>query len=152
MTFEKLLNELCLLNGTSGDEKNVRDYIIEKIEGKCEYKVDPLGNLIAFKKGRTTPKNKVMMSAHMDEVGMIVTSVKSDGTLTVSAVGGIDARVVIGRKVKIGGIHGVIGSKAVHNLSADEKNKAPSFSSLYVLLSVPCQPPFTYGIFYGQRS
>lgn len=132
MTFEKLLNELCLLNGTSGDEKNVRDCIIEKIEGKCEYKVDPLGNLIAFKKGRTTPKNKVMMSAHMDEVGMIVTSVKSDGTLTVSAVGGIDARVVIGRKVKIGGIQGVIGSKAVHNLSNDEKNKAPSFSSIYV--------------------
>jgi endoglucanase len=67
----------------------------------------------------------------MDEVGMIVTSVKSDGTLTVSPVGGIDAGVVIGRNVKVNGLNGVIGSKAVHNLSADEKNKAAEFSSLY---------------------
>ena len=134
MDFSVLLKELCLLNGTSGDEGAVREYIIDKIKDKCEYKIDPLGNIIAFKKGREVPKNKVMMSAHMDEVGMIVTSVKSDGTLTVSAVGGIDARVVIGRKVRVGDseIQGVIGAKAVHNLSADEREKAPKFTGLYV--------------------
>lgn len=131
MDFETLLNELCVLNGTSGDEGAVRNYIIEKIKDKCEYKIDPLGSIIAFKKGKSTPKNKVMMSAHMDEVGMIVTSVKSDGTLTVSPVGGIDARVVIGRKIKVNGIQGVIGSKAVHNLSSYERKKAAEFSSLY---------------------
>lgn len=134
MELKKLLNELCLLNGTSGDESRVREYICHKIEGKCEYKIDPLGNVIAYKKGRSTPKNKVMISAHMDEVGMIVTSIKSDGTLTVSPVGGIDPRVVIGRPVSVGmqNINGVIGAKAVHNLTADEKNKAPGFDSLYV--------------------
>lgn len=134
MELKKLLNELCLINGTSGDESRVREYICSKIEGKCEYTIDPLGNIIAYKKGRSTPKNKVMVSAHMDEVGMIVTSIKSDGTLTVSPVGGIDPRVVIGRPVSVGmqNINGVIGAKAVHNLSADEKNKAPGFDSLYV--------------------
>ena len=132
MEFASLLKELCALNGTSGDEKNVREFIIEKIKDRCEYKVDNLGNIIAFKKGVKTPKNKLMISAHMDEVGMIITSIKSDGTLTFSPVGGIDARVVIGRNVKIGDIHGVIGSKAVHNLTSAEKNKAAEFSGLYI--------------------
>lgn len=134
MNMETLLKELCILNSISGDEGAVRDYVIEKIKDKCEYSVDPLGNVIAFKKGAERPKNKLMISAHMDEVGMIVTSIKSDGTLTVSEVGGVDARVCIGRKVKVGvnGIQGVIGAKAVHNLSSDEKNNAPKMSSLYV--------------------
>lgn len=129
----ELLKKLCLINGTSGDEGRVRDFIISEIKNHCEYSVDPLGNIIAVKKGRSPAKNKVMVSAHMDEVGMIVTSIKSDGTLTLSPVGGIDARVAAGRPVRVGDkdIVGVIGSKAVHNLSADEKKSAPKFSGLY---------------------
>ncbi len=131
---KELLKELCALNGISGDENKVRKYIIDKIKDNCEYRVDNLGNIIVFKKGRKKTDKKIMISAHMDEVGMIVTSVKSDGTITVSAVGGVDAGVVIGRNVSIGdkSIPGVIGSKAVHNLSAEEKKKAAEFSSLYV--------------------
>ncbi len=51
-----MLKDLCLLNGTSGDESAVRDYIISKIKDNCEYKVDALGSIIAFKKGQK--KNK----------------------------------------------------------------------------------------------
>lgn len=129
-----LLEKLCQINGTSGDEGKVRDYIISQIKDYCEYTVDPLGSIIAYKKGASSAKNKVMISAHMDEVGMIVTSIKSDGTITVSEVGGVDPRVVIGRQVSVGesGINGVVGAKAIHNLSADERKKAPKFSSLYV--------------------
>ena len=130
----ELIEKLCQINGTSGDENKVRNFIISEISGHCDYTVDPLGNIIAYKKGAESAKNKVMISAHMDEVGMIVTSIKSDGTLTISAVGGIDARVVIGRQVSVGdnGINGVIGAKAIHNLSADERKKALKFTSLYV--------------------
>ena len=130
----ELLEKLCQLNGTSGDESRVRDFIISEISGHCDYTVDPLGNIIARKKGAEPAKNKVMISAHMDEVGMIVTSIKSDGTLTISEVGGVDPRVVIGRQVSVGenSINGVIGAKAIHNLSADERKKAQKFSSLYV--------------------
>ena len=133
MTVE-LLEKLCMLNGASGDENRVRDFILSEISVYCEYRVDPLGNIIAEKKGKSTSSKKVMISAHMDEVGMIVTSVKSDGTLTVSPVGGIDPRVAIGRPVFVGDsdIYGVIGAKAVHNLSADEKKTAPKFDALYV--------------------
>lgn len=134
----ELLEKLCQLNGTSGDEARVRDYIISEISEYCEYTVDPLGSIIAYKKGKERAKNKVMISAHMDEVGMIVTSIKNDGTLTLSAVGGIDPRVVIGRQVTVSenGINGVIGAKAIHNLSADERKKAPKFDALYADIGV----------------
>ncbi len=130
----ELLKKLCLLNGASGNESRVRDFILSEISGYCEYRVDPLGNIIAEKKGKSAASKKVMVSAHMDEVGMIVTSVKSDGTLTVAPIGGIDPRVAIGRPVFVGDgdIYGVIGAKAVHNLSADEKKTAPKFDALYV--------------------
>ena len=128
------LEKLCLLNGISGDENAVRDYICSQLDGVCEYKVDNLGNIIAFKKGRKTPEKKLLLDAHMDEVGFIVTYIKSDGTLSFAQVGGIDTAVVTGRHVKVGknGINGVIGSKAVHHLSADEKNTPPSFKGLYI--------------------
>ncbi len=131
--FENL-KELCLLCGTSGNEEKVREYIISQIKDFCEYSVDPLGNIIAFKKGKNPAKNKVMLDAHMDEVGLIVTSVQSDGTLTIDAVGGIDPSVVIGRQVLVGEkeLAGVVGSKAVHKLSAAERDKKPEMSSLYV--------------------
>lgn len=128
------LKTLCLLNGISGDENSVRDYIISRIKDKAEITVDNLGNVIAFCKGKKTPKNKIMVSAHMDEVGMIVTYINSDGTLKISSVGGIDERVVFGRRVSVGkkGLVGVVGGKAVHNLSADERKKAVPFSDLTV--------------------
>lgn len=75
-----------------------------------------------------------MLDAHMDEVGFIITSVQSDGAMTFSEVGGIDPTVVIGRQVTVGskGLIGVVGAKAVHNLSAEERDKTPEMDSLYI--------------------
>lgn len=127
-----MLKDLCLLNGASGDELAVTEYIINQIKDFCEYKIDNLGSIIAFKKGNKTPEKKVMLAAHMDEVGFIITYITGDGYLKFSPVGGIDPRVVIDRTVKIGEIKGVIGATAVHLLNADEKNNAPSFESLFI--------------------
>ncbi|HHX57475.1 MAG TPA: M42 family metallopeptidase, partial [Clostridiales bacterium] len=130
----KHLKKLCELNGASGNEQTVRDYILDVIENKCDYHVDNLGNIIAFKKGNKATDKKLMIAAHMDEVGLIITSIKSDGALTVSAVGGVNPSVLIGRQVSVGtdNINGVIGAKAVHNLTADEKEKATSIDKLYI--------------------
>lgn len=132
------LKDLCLLDGISGDEGAVREYIIDKIGDKAEIRVDNLGNVIAFCKGKKTPKNKIMVSAHMDEVGMIVTYVNSDGTLKVSSVGGVDPRVVFGRRVKIGrnNVLGVVGGKAIHNLTAEERKKSVPFDKLTIDIGV----------------
>ncbi|MGN1133269.1 MAG: M42 family metallopeptidase [Oscillospiraceae bacterium] len=130
----ELLKNLCMLNGISGNEDNVREYIIDKINGKCEYHIDNLGNIIVFKKGKKTSESRLMVSAHMDEVGMIITYINDDGTFKISPVGGIDPRVVFGRRVTTGNnnILGVIGGKAVHNLSADERKKSVSFEEMNV--------------------
>lgn len=132
--MKELLKELCLTDGISGDEGAVRELIISKIKDKCEYRTDNLGNLICFKKGKKTPDKRLMICAHMDEVGLIVTSIRSDGTLTFSCVGGIDPSVIIARQVRIGKnrISGVVGSTAVHNLSAEQREKVPDTDSLYI--------------------
>lgn len=127
-----LLNELCMLNGTSGDEKSVRDFIISKLPQDCTYSVDALGNLIVDKKGETTPKNKVALFAHMDEVGFIVTYISDDGYIYVSNVGGIDDSALFGKKLTINGCVGVAGGKAIHQCSADESKKIPSITDISV--------------------
>lgn len=131
-----LVKELCSLDGSSGREENVREYIIKKIDGKCEYTVDPLGNILAFKKGKETPKNKVMLSAHMDEVGFIVTYITDDGYIKFATVGGIDSKVIAGRTVRFSQsnepVLGVIGLKAVHLTDSSEKGKVPPVSKMYI--------------------
>lgn len=77
--MDRLL-EICALDGTSGDEGAVRDYIKSSIHAD-KVITDNLGNLLVFKKGRKTPKNRIMFAAHMDEVGFMVTDITSDGFL-----------------------------------------------------------------------
>lgn len=130
----ELLKELCLINGISGDEEKVRDYIIEQIKDFCEYEIDNLGSIIAFKKGAKTPDRRIMVSAHMDEVGFIVNYINDDGSLEFTSVGGVDPSVVMGKRVSVGEkeINGVVGSAAVHNISKSDREKAPKLSSLCV--------------------
>lgn len=129
-----LIKELCALSGISGREDSVRDFIIDKIKDYAEYSVDALGNLIVFKKGRKPAKNKVMLDAHMDEVGMIVTGVTSEGFLKFEKVGGINSKVIIGRCVKVGEnvVNGVIGIKPVHLVDKDKEDAIPSADELYI--------------------
>ncbi len=131
MNFE-LLKDLCMLNGTSGDEKNVRDFIISHLPEDCDYAVDSLGNLIVNKKGETEPKNKVALFAHMDEVGFIVTYITDDGFVNVASVGGIDNSALFGKKLTINGCVGVAGAKAIHQCSSDEAKKIPEITDVSV--------------------
>lgn len=128
----ELLKELCTLDAVSGEENAVRNFIIEQIKGHCEYGIDPLGNVIAFKKGKKRPEKRVMLDAHMDEVGLIITDITDDGMLKFSTVGGIDTAVLMLRRVRINGANGVICAKPVHLTSPDERKKLPSPSGLYI--------------------
>ena len=129
-----MLKELCHINGTSGDEGKVRDYIITQIKDYCEYSVDNMGSIIAYKKGKKAPKQKISINAHMDEVGFIITGITDDGYLRFTSVGGIDSRVCLDRIVTVGkkAVKGVIGDKAFHLLSSDEKDRCPSFDDLLI--------------------
>ena len=134
MELTQYLEELCLLDGISGDESKVAEYICAKIEGKCEYRTDSLGSVIALCKGKKPAAHKLLLSAHMDEVGLIVTHICSDGCLKFAEVGGIDDRILFGKRVFVGceRIVGVIGGTAVHNLSDNERKEAPKVSDMVI--------------------
>lgn len=129
----ELLKQLCSLDGTSGDEGAVRQFVVSQIKDFCEYSVDNLGNIIAFKKGKKTPVKKVLIDAHLDEVGLIITHIEKDGFLRFKTVGGIDTAALMMRRVLINGkILGVIGGKPVHLCEGDEREKLPDADKLYI--------------------
>lgn len=130
-----VLERLCSLNGVSGNEDDVRDLIIDEIkEYVDDYKVDLMGNLIVYKKGKNKAQTKLLLSAHMDEVGFIITNITNEGFLKFATVGGIEKSVLGGINVVIGkdNINGVIGSTPVHLLKSGEGEKAVEIESLYI--------------------
>lgn len=135
---KKLLERLCNANGISGDESAIRDIIISEIKNSgAEYYIDNMGNLIAFKKGKQTPEKKLLISAHMDEVGFIVTHITSDGYLKFDEVGGIDRRVVLGKSVTVGkDINGVVIAAPMHLLTSDQRDSIPKFENMYIDIGV----------------
>lgn len=131
----KLIKELCELDGVAGWEDEVRAYLKAHAAPYAnEMRVDALGNLIVFKKGAKSAGNKLVICAHMDEVGFLVRSITDDGYLKLECVGGIDRRVIIGKKVKVGPrkLRGVIGIKAYHLVSEEEEKTPPKMEDLYV--------------------
>ena len=131
----ELLKTLCALPGVSGCEDAVREYIAREAAPYAdELRIDSMGNLLVFKKGRARPKGTVLLAAHMDEVGLIVTEITDKGFLHFAFVGGIDRRVVLGKRVFIGknAVPGVIGLKAYHLTEGDECEKVPPVKDLYI--------------------
>ena len=126
---------LCPLFGPSGLEDEVRAFICREAEPYAdEMTVSPNGTLIVFKKGRKTPKRRVLLAAHMDEVGVIVTSIMESGFLRFAFIGGMDRRVVLGKRVFLGPdrIPGIIGMKPIHLTDKDERKRIPKVRDLYI--------------------
>ncbi len=106
------LKELTNLDGVSGNEEKIREFIIKHLKKYSDNMyIDPMGNLVVQRDGKG--KRNVFM-AHMDEVGIMVTKINDDGTLSFSRVGGIVPEVLIGKKFRNGKIKGVIGIKPIH--------------------------------------
>lgn len=128
-----LLERLCNADGVSGNDDAVKKIIIDQIKPYCdELFIDRVGNIIAHKKGLKTPKNKIMISAHTDEVGGMITGILKDGTLTFEMVGGIDPCVLSAKRVKIGNVSGIICSKPIHCKTPEERKKAVPVKDLVI--------------------
>lgn len=126
-----IIRELCDLPGVSGREKPVRDYILKQLDGYCDTEVDALGNILAYKKGKKSALKKVMIDAHMDEVGIIVTAANERGFWKFQTVGGIETEVLCGKRVVFeNGVTGVICMKPIHLCKPEEKSAVPSVDSL----------------------
>lgn len=130
MLLEKLTNAV----GISGNEKEVRNLILEAIKGHVdEVKVDRMGNIIAYKKGQQKDRN-IAIAAHMDEVGLMVKGIDSSGLIKFAPIGGVDSRILVSKRVFIGEnkIPGVIGAKAIHMQKPEERSKALTIDDLYI--------------------
>ena len=132
------LKTLCALSGVSSFEDEVRDYIRRVTPYATDLRVDAMGNLIVLKKGARATGNKLMLCAHMDEVGLIIKSITEDGYLKFGCVGGIDRRVLLGKQVALGEqkVTGVIGLKAIHMTTAEERKKVPKLEEYYIDIGV----------------
>ena len=137
----ELIRALSLAFGPSGCEDSVRDLITEQIQGDCNgYTVDKVGNLIARVAGRgpdynETAPRRIMLAAHMDEVGFMIREITEEGYLKFGVVGGMDPRVLCGRHVIVGDkrrLHGVIASKAIHLQTPEERTKTTPVKNMYI--------------------
>ncbi|HWQ88763.1 MAG TPA: M42 family metallopeptidase [Desulfitobacteriaceae bacterium] len=128
-----LLKTLSELNGTSGDETTVRNLLSAEIKPYVEkIVIDKLGNLIAFKNQKFSGP-KVLITAHMDEVALMIMAITNEGFLKFKPVGGIDPRILVSKTVRIGAdLTGVIGAKAIHLQKLPERQKACTYDQLYI--------------------
>lgn len=137
MLLEQFLREVTALPGLTGNEEKVAQYIAEKFKPLCdEVYITPTYSVIAHKKGNGP---KVMFAAHLDEIGLMVSRIEDDGSLRMGSVGGVDPRILPGMRVKVLGketLLGVVGAKAPHLLTEQEKNKNYKRDDLYVDLGL----------------
>lgn len=135
--LERLSSEIAV----SGCEKSLSALIKKEIEPYCDrVYTDKIGNLIAEKKGKKESKNKVLVAAHVDEVGFIITDITESGLLRFETVGGIDARLLPAKNVTIctknGLVNGVVGIVPMHLLKGDEKKAVKDADSFYIDIGV----------------
>ncbi len=127
------LRKLCEFNAPSGNEDAVREFIISEIKDFTECETDNSGNIIAFKKGKNKTDKKIMVDAHMDEVGIIISGATSDGFLKFQTVGGIMPSALFCKRVTINNsVLGVIGAKPIHLTKGDDAKKCPKTDAMYI--------------------
>ncbi|MBR6667983.1 MAG: M20/M25/M40 family metallo-hydrolase [Clostridia bacterium] len=130
------LKTLTEINAPAGHEQPIRRVLIEELRAKgFNPYIDRMGNVIVVKEGTgVAPRKRVMVSAHMDEVGLIVTGHAEGGFLKVTQAGGIDPRVLISKRVKVGddNIPGVIGAVAIHLQSAADRARVMGYRDITV--------------------
>lgn len=134
-----LLKEICETPGAPGFENEIRNVVIREIKTlSLDFQIDNMGNLIVFKKGKL-PK-KVMAAAHMDEIGFMVTHIDENGFLRFHTLGGFDPKTLTSQRVIVSGkknLIGVMGSKPIHVMTPEEKNKPAQLSDFFIDLGMP---------------
>ncbi len=133
--MNELLQQLTEAIGVSGREKKVRILIRDLIEEHVdEWHVDTMGNLIALKRGTGASELRVMVDAHMDEVGLMITGADAQGMLKFEKLGGIDDRALLGKVVQVGPkkIIGVIGAKPIHLLTGNQYTSIVKHSAMRI--------------------
>ncbi len=130
----KLLAEICKTPGASGFEQRVRELVINELKNVVdEIETDNMGNVYAIKRGKSN--KKVMIGAHMDEIGFMVTHIDNKGFLRFTTLGGFDPKTLTAQRVIVHGkkdIIGVMASKPIHVMTPDERNKVAKLTDYFI--------------------
>lgn len=133
-----LLKEICETPGAPGFEHQIRQLILDRIKGYVdECQVDAVGNILAVRKGQED--KRVMVAAHMDEISFIVTHIDDEGFLRFHTLGGFDPKTLTAQRVIVHGrrdLIGVMGSKPIHLMSPEERNKVPQTGDYFIDLGL----------------
>ena len=145
----ELLSLICKAPGAPGYEGPVRKIIQEEVASLAdEVSVDNMGNVMALKKGVNNPEGKkVMVAAHMDEIGFVVTHIDDAGFVRFHTLGGFDPKTLTAQRVIIHGkkdMTGVMGSKPIHVMSQEERNKLPKTTDYFIDLGLPKEEVVKY--------
>jgi endoglucanase len=143
MSIVEVLEKLSNACGVAGREDEVRKIIRDSLKTYVdEISEDKLGNIIAVKKGKKSAP-RVMLAAHMDEIGLFVKTITKEGFLQFTKIGGIDDRILLGQKVMVhtekGPLHGIIGSKPPHTQKEEERKKVFTYDELFIDIGAESQ-------------
>ncbi len=134
MINTELLAKLCAVAGAPGYEQRIRNTIIKEVEPYVDnISIDPMGSVIAYKKGKKD--KKVLIAAHMDEISFITTYIDDDGYVRFHPLGGFDPKTLTAQRVMIHGkedIVGVMGTKPIHIMKPEERKKMPEISDFFI--------------------
>ena len=140
MSFE-LLKRLCATPGVPGREEAFRELLIAELQGIADdIRTDALGNLIALRRGKGQTPRTIMLAAHMDEIAFVVRAIHKDGFIYFHPLGGFDPRTLVAQRVKIYGkrvLDGVIGIKATHLTTPEERSKVIPIEELFIDVGLP---------------
>jgi len=138
---KKLLAEICKTPGAPGHEDRVRKLVLREIESLCDQvEVDNMGNVYGIRKGKS--EKSVMIGAHMDEIGFMVTYIDDKGFIRFTTLGGFDPKTLTAQRVIIHGkedVIGVMASKPIHVMTQDERNKVAKLSDYFVDTGLPAE-------------
>lgn len=136
-----LLKSICEIAGAPGFESRIRNLVIEEIKNHVDdYHIDNMGNLITMKKGKGQDPKKLMLAAHMDEIGFIVSHIDDNGFLRFQTLGGFDPKTFTAQRVVVHGkkdIIGVMSSKPIHVMTPAEREKPAKKEDYFIDLGMP---------------
>ena len=135
----KLLNQICTTPGAPGFEQKVRELVLKEIKPLVdEVEVDNMGNVYAIKRG--TGDKRIMIGAHMDEIGFMVTHIDDNGFIRFHTLGGFDPKTLTAQRVIIHGkkdVIGVMASKPIHVMTPEERNKVAKTKDYFIDTGLP---------------
>ena len=147
----RLLEKLCNACAVSGDESEVRSIVLDEIRSHADQvEVDAIGNILGTRLGKSSPRKKrlrVMLAAHMDEIGFMLIHREEGGVFRFNTVGGVDVRQLVGKPVWVGKDHipGVIGAKPIHLTTSNERKNTIALDALRIDLGLDANPKVKVG-------